>query len=94
MITEEDILDLIEVNDVVRIFNEVAVIVKINCCCNYDMWGHHFHAGSYICNYDINKSGPTHTSKISELFKRKGKDYIRFAHRKNGRLILDKEVLE
>ena len=78
MITEEDILDLIEVNDVVRIFNEVAVIVKINCC----------------CNYDINKSGPTHTSKISELFKRKGKDYIRFAHRKNGRLILDKEVEE
>lgn len=94
MITEEDILDCIDVGDLVRMESSLSNVKVVYCNCCPDFWEIHFHANEYICLYDINKKGINHTRAITEIFKRSGKNYVRFAHKKNGRLILDKEVEE
>ncbi len=86
------ILNLIEKGDLVRIDANILTVHKTHCNCNPDCWKLHFEASGYICEYEPRETGFNHTKRISEIFRRNGKNYIRFAHKKNGKLILDSEV--
>ena len=94
MITEEDILDCIEPGDLVRLGGYIVSVFEVHCNCNPEYWKTHFHTGDCICEYEPRKKGFNHTKRITEVFKRNGKNYVCFAHKKNEKLILDKEVEE
>lgn len=86
----DNFLEAIETGDLVRIHgNELELVTKVNCDCNFEMWGKHIHAGSYICSYGYDDQWLYHTTEISEIFKHKGKDYIRFASKRKNKWILD-----